>query len=166
VVALFYPSSGQWHLPLILRPASMSEHASQISLPGGGAEPGEAAEDCALRELHEELGVDPARVRMLGMLPPIYVYASNFLVRPFVALASERPPFNPDPGEVAELLELPLPHLMDQRNYETHAIRRGCLSFEAPGIPCQGRHIWGATALILGELLDAISDREQDNLFT
>ena len=166
VVVLFYPSNGHWHLPLILRPASMSAHASQISLPGGGAEPGEAAEACALRELHEELGVDPARVRMLGALPPIYVYASNFFVRPFVALASERPPFRPDPREVAELLELPLPHLMDQRNYETHAIVRGHLSFEAPCITFQGRNIWGATALILGELLDVISDREPDNLFT
>jgi 8-oxo-dGTP pyrophosphatase MutT (NUDIX family) len=166
VVALFYPSNGQWHLPLILRPASMSAHASQISLPGGGAECGEAAEACALRELHEELGVDPARVRMLGALPPIYVYASNFFVRPFVALASERPPFRPDPREVAELLELPLRHLLDQRNYETHAIVRGHLSFEAPCITFQGRHIWGATALILGELLDVVLDREQDSLFT
>jgi 8-oxo-dGTP pyrophosphatase MutT (NUDIX family) len=165
VVALFYPSNGQWHLPLILRPASMSAHASQISLPGGGAEPGEAAEACALRELHEELGVDPARVRMLGALPPIYVYASNFFVRPFVALASERPPFRPDPREVAELLELPLPHLMDQRNYETHAIVRGHLSFEAPCITFQGRSIWGARALILGELLNVIVDHERSSLF-
>lgn len=165
VVMLFYPTSGQWHLPLILRPAWMSDHASQISLPGGGAEPGEAAQACALRELHEELGVDPTRVRMLGSLPPIYVYASNFLVRPFVALASERPAFSPDSREVAELLELPLPHLLDQRNYETHTMVRGHLSFEAPCIAFQGRHIWGATALILGELLNAVTDREQRSLF-
>jgi 8-oxo-dGTP pyrophosphatase MutT (NUDIX family) len=166
VVALFYPFGGQWHLPLILRPASMSDHAGQISLPGGGAEPGEAAQVCALRELHEELGVDPALVRILGSLPPIYVYASNFWVHPFVAIASERPPFRPDPREVAELLELPIPHLLDQRNYETLTIVRGHLSFGAPSISFQGRHIWGATALILGELLNVITNREQDSLFT
>lgn len=165
VVALFYPSSGMWHLPLILRPASMSEHAGQISLPGGGAEPGEAAQACALRELHEELGVEPALVRMLGSLPPIFVYASNFLVHPFVAIASECPPFRPDSREVAELLEVPVQHLLDQRNYEAHTIVRGHLSFEAPGITFQGRHIWGATALILGELMDIISDRESGSPF-
>ena len=142
MVSLLYPSGGQWHLPLILRPASMTEHAGQISLPGGGIEPGEAAPACALRELHEELGVDPALVQMLGSLPPIYVYASNFLVHPFVAITAERPAFRPDSREVAELLEVPLPHLLDQRNYETHTIVRGQLSFDAPCITFQGRHIW------------------------
>jgi 8-oxo-dGTP pyrophosphatase MutT (NUDIX family) len=166
VVALFYPSRGQWHLPLILRPAWMSEHAGQISLPGGGAEPGETAAACALRELHEELGVAPAGVRMLGSLPPIYVYASNFLVRPFVALATQRPAFQPDSREVAELLELPVPHLVNERNYETHTMARGQLSYEAPCMTFQGRHIWGATALILGELLNIIVDPERGNLFT
>ena len=158
VVALFYPAHGQWHLPLILRPASMSDHAGQISLPGGGEEPGEAAQTCALRELHEELGVDPSRVEILGSLPSIYVYASNFLVRPFVALTRERPPFCPDSREVAELLEVPVRNLMDERNYTTQTIVRGRLSFRAPCIAFQGRHIWGATALILGQLLNVISD--------
>jgi len=137
----------------------------QISLPGGGAEPGEAAQACALREFHEELGVDPARVQMLGSLPPIYVYASKFLVRPFVALATQRPAFRPDSREVAELLELPVPHLVDERNYGAHTIVRGQLSFEAPCITFRGRHIWGATALILGELLNVIVDHERGSLF-
>ena len=161
VTALFYPVGGQWHLPLILRPASMVHHAGQISLPGGGTDPGETAETCALRELHEELGVDPNAVTVLGSLPPLFVYASNFVVRPFVAIGTERPAFCPNPREVEELLELPLSHLMDERNHATHTIVRGRLSFRAPCIEFGGRHIWGATALILGELLEVISgDRE------
>ena len=119
----------------------------------------------ALRELHEELGVDPAGVRMLGGLPPIYVYASNFFVRPFVALASERPPFRPDPGgrrtagsaPAAPVGPTELPNTRD---------RSRAASFEAPCITFQGRHIWGVTALILGELLNVIVDRERDSLFT
>jgi 8-oxo-dGTP pyrophosphatase MutT (NUDIX family) len=111
-----------------------------------------------LRELHEELGVAPNDVTILGSLPPVFVYASNFLVRPLVAIAPQRPAFRPDSREVAGLLELPLPHLMDERNYGTCTIARGSLSFRAPCITFQGRHIWGATALILGALLDVIGD--------
>jgi 8-oxo-dGTP pyrophosphatase MutT (NUDIX family) len=156
VVALFYPASHCWYLPLILRPSSMIYHPGQISLPGGGAEPGESAEACALRELHEELGVGPSGITTLGLLPPLFVYASNFLVRPLVAIARQRPVFRPDSREVAELLELPFDHLLDAGNHATHTIARGPLSFRAPCIEFQGRHIWGATALILGELLDVI----------
>lgn len=156
VAALFYFAGDRWFLPLILRPSSMIYHAGQISLPGGGAEPGEAAEVCALRELHEELGVAPDGVTILGSLPPVFVYASNFLVRPLVAIVPGRPTFHPDPREVAELLELPVPHLLDEGNHTTHTIVRGPLSFRAPSIEFKNRHIWGATALILGELLDVI----------
>lgn len=158
VVVLFYPIRGRWHLPLTLRPISMTAHGGQVSLPGGGAEPGEAAWPCALRELHEELGVAPTGIRALGSLPPIYVYASNFLVRPLVAWIPQRPAFRPCPREVAELLEVPVAHLLDKRNYWTQAIVRGPLSFRAPGIAFQGRHIWGATALILGQLLEVLGD--------
>ncbi len=162
VVALLYPARGQWQLPLILRPGSMSEHAGQISLPGGGGEPGELPQACALRELHEELGVDPAIVRLLGALPPIHVYASNFLVHPFVAITPQRPTFQPDAREVAELLEVPIAHLLNEQNHATHTIVRGHLSFRAPCITFQGRHIWGATALILGELFDVLEGLQRD----
>jgi 8-oxo-dGTP pyrophosphatase MutT (NUDIX family) len=156
VVVLLYPNRGRWYLPLTLRPVSMSEHAGQICLPGGGAEPGETACACALRELHEELGVAPGRLNVLGSLPPIYVYASNFLVRPFVAQTPQRPEFHPDRREVAELLEVPLDHLLNPQHHGTQVIVRGRLTFRAPGIAFQGRHIWGATALILGELLERL----------
>jgi 8-oxo-dGTP pyrophosphatase MutT (NUDIX family) len=156
VVALLYPAGGQWHLPLILRPDSMILHAGQICLPGGGAEPGETAGHCALRELHEELGVAPESVRVLGALPPLYVYASNYLVRPFVAHTPQQPVFRPDRCEVAQLLQVPLAHLLDAGNYRTPTISRGWLSFAAPGIAFQGYHIWGATALILNELLERV----------
>lgn len=152
VIALFYPFAGQWHLPLIVRPASLADHAGQVCLPGGGLDPGESPRQGALRELHEELGVDPAAVETLGVLPPIYVYASNFLVHPFVALTPDRPRFRPNTAEVAQLLELPWGHLGNGHNSCVEQIVRGRLAFRAPGVAFHGRHIWGATAMILGEL--------------
>jgi 8-oxo-dGTP pyrophosphatase MutT (NUDIX family) len=156
VVALLYPSRGEWYLPLILRPASMNHHARQIGLPGGGAEPGESAEQCALRELEEELAVRPDRVDVLGQLAPIFVFASNFHVTPYVAMAWERPEFQPNPSEVEGLLEVPLEQILDRARWGTRVIKRGRLEFRAPSFVFRGRHIWGATGLILDQLSAAI----------
>ena len=157
--------SGQWHLPLILRPASMSEHAGQISLPGGGAEPGEAAQRAPCANCTRNWASIPHCVQMLGSLPPIYVYASNFLVRPFVALATERPAFQPGfprSRRTAGIARAAFVGPTELRN--THDCARAAF-VRAPCITFQGRHIWGATALILGELLNVILDRERDSLF-
>ena len=156
VVALLYPSGGVWHLPLILRPASMNDHAGQVGLPGGGNEPEESATQCALRELEEELGVCPDQVEIVGKLAPILVFASNFHVTPFVAAACERPAFRPNSSEVAELFEVPLVHIFDRFRWESVVIKHGQLEFRTPSFALQGCHIWGATGLILGELGAAI----------
>ena len=161
VVVLLYPNRGAWYLPLILRPASMNDHAGQVGLPGGGSEPGESAVQCALRELDEELGVRPNQVEIIGQLAPILVFASNFHVTPFVATSNERPEFRPNSSEVEELFELPLAHILDQRRWDSIVIKRGQLSFRAPSFALQGRHIWGATGLILGELVERIGDAFQ-----
>ena len=89
-------------------------------------------------------------------LPAVVLVSVACAMPPLVAVTPQRPEFRPDAREVAELLELPLPHLMDERNHGTCTITRGSLSFQAPCITFQGRHIWGATALILGALLDMI----------
>jgi 8-oxo-dGTP pyrophosphatase MutT (NUDIX family) len=153
VMALFYPHRQRWHLPLTVRPAEMTDHAGQVSFPGGGGEAGETARQCALRELHEELGVPAAELTTLGQLSPIYVYNSDFAVQPVVAVSPDRPHFHPNPGEVSELLEIPAGHLMDPSNYGILTQRRGPLRFTAPCIHFRGHRIWGATAIILSELL-------------
>ena len=156
VIALLYFWREQWYLPFLLRPAWMTSHAGQISLPGGATDAGETAEQCALRELGEELGVTNQQVRVLGRLSPICVFASNFCVTPFVAACSSRPDFHPNRDEVEHLFELPLEYLLDPVRYGSCLIRRGGLQFRAPGILVGKRRIWGATGVILDELLPVL----------
>jgi 8-oxo-dGTP pyrophosphatase MutT (NUDIX family) len=158
VLILLYPGEDGWYLPLTIRPVTMLTHAGQISFPGGRVEVGESSGDAVLRELEEELGVDRQQVRLLGQLSPLYLYASNFQVTPFVAVAERRPRFHPSSREVAELLEVPLAHLLSAANRGTHARRQRGVAIEAPHF-LWGRHrIWGATSMILGELTAVIEE--------
>lgn len=158
VVALMYPHAGQWHVPLTVRPTSMQTHAGQISFPGGGVEPGESPEEAVLRELHEELGVDPVTVRLLGQLSPLYLYNSNYLVLAWTAVLDARPDFAPDPHEVAELLELPLGQLADRRHWGVTARRARGIGVRVPHIRIGQHRIWGATSMILGELVAVLEE--------
>jgi 8-oxo-dGTP pyrophosphatase MutT (NUDIX family) len=160
VLVLLYPHEGDWRLPLTVRPATLVAHAGQISLPGGSVDPGETGPQAALRELEEELGVSRAEIELLGGLSPLYVFVSEFLVTPWVAVARERPAWAPSPFEVAELLELPLAHLLDPANQGRHARRQRGVELSAPHF-LYGRHrIWGATSMILAELAAIIKEME------
>ena len=152
VLVLLYPRRGQWHLPLTRRQAYLTKHGGQISLPGGSLDPGETPAQAALRETDEELGVAPGDLTLIGALSPVYVFNSNFLIRPWVAATRQELPFRPNPDEVAELIEMPLQVLLQAENDPPILIRRGKLEFSAPCICWHGTQIWGATHVVLGEL--------------
>ncbi|NLG49987.1 MAG: CoA pyrophosphatase, partial [Chloroflexi bacterium] len=114
VLALLYPHAGELHLALTRRSERLMDHRGQISLPGGRREQTDLTLwDTALRETHEELAVDPARVRYIGALTPLYIPASHYHVHPFVGYVPVRPTFVPNADEVAEIIELPLRVLLD-----------------------------------------------------
>jgi 8-oxo-dGTP pyrophosphatase MutT (NUDIX family) len=163
VLVLFYPHEEEWHLPLTLRPAHMIDHASQVSLPGGAVEPGETAPQAAIREFHEELGDDGQPLRLLGILSPHYVQASNYLVAPCVAAAPARPRFVPNPAEVAEVLEVPLSHLLDPAHFGSHVRQHEGHTYSAPHFLFQSYRIWGATCMILGELVTVLEEMRNLN---
>ena len=155
VLALFYPINDAIHLALTLRPSTMASHAGQVCLPGGMKEKGETLQEAAQREMSEELGVDGSQYTILGKLSQIYVFASNFLVTPFVAYSNTRPEFIPSAAEVDRVIELPMSDLLNPV-IESLRIQRGPLDFSAPCFRYNGDRIWGATTMMLAELADVI----------
>lgn len=139
---------------LTQRTAHLSAHAGQVSFPGGSAEEGDSSPiETALRESEEEIGLQRRHVEIIGVLPD-HATASKFLVTPVIALVT--PPFElrADPGEVAEIFEVPLSFLMDGMNHQR-------MSFELPdgggrrsfyAMPYERFFIWGATAGMLRNL--------------
>ena len=139
-------------LLLTQRTEHLRDHAGQICFPGGRIEPDDAsAAAAALREAEEEIGLDPARVSILGKLPP-YQTVTGFRISPVVGWIS--PPFElrPDPFEVAEAFEVPLHFVLDPENHRRQSYRRGPVTRGYYVLPYQGRFIWGATAGILVNL--------------
>lgn len=155
VVLLLFRRDGRWHLPLTERPLTLAQHAGQISLPGGAVDRGETSTEAALRELNEELGFD-APVEVLGQLANCYVFASDFLVTPWVAVATIEPEWRPHDREVQGVFELPLDVLLDERAIGRLTVERGPLVFHAPCIRVGPARVWGATCIILAELTDLL----------
>ena len=151
------PSSAGWSIPALLRPATMRSHAGQVSLPGGSMEADETPAQAALREYEEELGPPTSALQVIGQLTPVYVFITGFEVTPVVAVSSRPLTFQPNPHEVAAIVELPLTHLCNPSNRGRHTVDRRGLRFQVPHFALAGQQIWGATSLILAEFVALIS---------
>ena len=146
---------------LTQRTDHLNDHPGQISFPGGRAETSDAdAVATALREAHEEIGLEAFEVEVLGSLPT-YTTSTGFIVTPVVALVQPGASLRPDPIEVAEVFEVPLAWLMNPANHQRHAVEVAGATREFFSIPWQGRDadgkprryfIWGATAAMLRNL--------------
>jgi len=125
----------------------------QISLPGGSQENGESLCQTALREAQEEVGVDITAVEVIGQLSRLYVPPSNFCIQPFVGYVAQRPDFQIEAVEVAELIEAPLDALLDPATtcVEDWEIRGGV--WPIPFYQFGPHKVWGATAMILAEFV-------------
>jgi 8-oxo-dGTP pyrophosphatase MutT (NUDIX family) len=158
VMALLYPRDAEIALALTERTAHLGHHAGQICLPGGRIEPDDASPwHAAVRETCEEIGVDLSERTPWATLNRIYVAASRFYVTAFVAYAPEPPAFALNPNEVAGLVEAPLSALMHESAFRTgerdnlgETILEGYFQYES-------HKIWGATAVLLDQLLARIT---------
>ena len=160
VLILLFAQKDEPHLPLILRPTYDGVHSGQVAFPGGGKEPEDKdIAATALREAYEEVGVHPDQVNILGRLSPLHVNASNYLVQPVVGWVAQKPAFKADPYEVEKLLTPSLAEIQDQRNCHTEVWQMSGQNVTVPFYKVQGEIIWGATAMILSELLSLRSLR-------
>jgi 8-oxo-dGTP pyrophosphatase MutT (NUDIX family) len=153
VLLLVYPSARGLAIPLTVRHAHLPQHGGQVSLPGGAADAGESPRDAALREAREEIGVPPGGVRVIGALSTVWIAVSNFVVYPYLAVTDEAPVFEPHPGEVEAMLDVPLAEVFDRSRlrWTTRTGSGGRGPVTVPYFDLASRVVWGATAMILGE---------------
>ena len=160
VLILFYPKGDRIHFVLTRRSNHLLYHKGQVSLPGGAQDGDESLMQTALREVNEELGISTADVDVIGCLTPFYVPPSNFCIHPFVAYLPYTPEFQPAPDEVEAILEVPLPDLLLPANRRVEFWQDP--NFDAPRrVPLfdlQQWIVWGATAMVLSELVTIIED--------
>ena len=154
VLLLLYPVADALTLLLTVRTSALHHHSGQVSLPGGGWEEGDGSlQETAKREAWEEVGASCDELEMIGALTELYIPPSNNCVHPFVAYASQRPIFDPDPSEVAELLEVPLSLFLDPAARREEVWTRQDEDFHVPFYAVGEHQVWGATAMILAELV-------------
>ena len=154
VLLVLYPGAEGISFPLIERSAYEGVHSRQISLPGGQTDPGDASHvHTALREAEEEIGLSKNEVRVIGQLSELYIPPSNFIVQPVIAVSEVRPRFVLDPVEVASLIETPVLPLLDGHFSGTSMVKARGMEYEVPSFTIQGHVVWGATAMMLSELV-------------
>ncbi|GAB3491697.1 NUDIX hydrolase [Flexivirga lutea] len=135
------------------RSAGLRKHAGQVSFPGGRVDPGDvSAADTALREAHEEVGLDREGVRVVGVLPALPLSVTGFRVTPIAAWWERPSPIGVvDPAEVARVERVPLAALVDPAN-RFSAVVPG-REFVAPAFEVDGLYVWGFTAILLDATL-------------
>lgn len=158
VLILFYPINEIPHVVFILRQSYDGVHSAQVGFPGGKKE--ETDRDLvqtALREANEELKILDKEVFIIGELSELYVPPSNFLISPFIGYTNTRPSFVKDEYEVAEIIEVPIHDILGNEYLTTTTISLpNGAKLKVPCFQFNNRIVWGATAMIVQELIDLL----------
>jgi 8-oxo-dGTP pyrophosphatase MutT (NUDIX family) len=153
--------AGGWTVLLTQRSATLKDHAGQISFPGGRIDPGDSGPwQAALREAHEEIGLDESFVEFAGFLPDHWV-GTGFRVTPSVAFVNPAFELRIAAAEVHDVFEVPLNYILDEANHRPRRMRIKDLAVEVYDIPFGGRLIWGATAGMLLTFRRLLQERQK-----
>ena len=158
VLILLYPHEDKINTILTLRPSYDGVHSGQVSFPGGKLDPeDESLAAAALREAAEEVGLDRNEIKLIGNLSNLYIPPSNFLVSPFVGIMDKKPFLKKDDSEVEKIIEVPITYFLDESIKGRKMITpREFVSFETPYYDVEGHTVWGATAMMLSEMMELI----------
>ncbi|SDH34934.1 NUDIX hydrolase [Winogradskyella thalassocola] len=160
VMALFYPKTNdETYLVLILRKTYKGVHSAQVGFPGGKYE----EEDdnslmlTAIRETEEEVGVSRQHIKVLKKMSPIYIPPSNFLVHPYIGISKEYLIFTKQDEEVEAIIEVSLNDFLSDSNTLTARVPTSFdVEVDVPAFKFNGHIVWGATAMMLGEIKDLL----------
>jgi len=154
VLILLYPEKDSFYTLFMQRHNYDGIHGGQISFPGGKKDPSdENLIQTALREAQEEAGIDPAGISVIGTLTPLFIPVSNMNVTPVVGWTKERPAFNHHPDEVDFLIDADIRILLDPSIIKIKPFEIRGESLDIKYFDYEGNVIWGATAMMLNELL-------------
>lgn len=159
VSILLYDKNDEPYFVLTKRHVYKGAHSGQISFPGGKQEVEDKSHlDTALRETHEEVGIHPSELNLIGGLTPVYIPPSGFLVYPFVVQALSPPIFVAEEKEVKELIEVKVKDLvhLDSLKITTMNLVKG-MKVKVPYFDLNGEVVWGATAMILNEFKELLT---------
>lgn len=160
VLVLIFPNEErELELTLTLRSSDI-DHGGQISFPGGRAEEGETTVETALREAQEEIGIEPETVTIIGQLSDLYVSHSNNLVTPVIGFLDRRPDFTVNPNEVEEVFAIELKSLLHKKNLTAEEWDLHSHTYRVPYWDIHRVPLWGATAMMLNELLELYREFE------
>ena len=158
VLILLYPHEDKVNTVLTLRPSYDGVHSGQVSFPGGKLDPGdESLSAAALREAEEEVGLSRNDITLIGNLSNLYIPPSNFLVSPFIGKMNKKPLLARNEREVEKIIEVPITYFLDESIKGRKTITpREFVTFEAPYYNVEGHTVWGATAMMLSEMMEVI----------
>ncbi len=159
VMVLLYPHDGEIYVPLTKRPVYNGAHSGQVSLPGGKVESSDRnLIETALRETQEEIGVNSNEIKVIGELSELFIIVSNFKVYPTVGVLNQKPIMIPEEKEVVKVLTPTLNELLDKERRGIKTMHFPPYKIDSPYFDVEGEVVWGATAMILSELVHMVEE--------
>ena len=161
VLVPLFEEEGEARVILTRRSATLASHQGEVCLPGGTIGPEEPELDAALREAHEEVGLDPAAVEVIGRLDRVVTPTTGFVLTPFVGVLGRRPVLRAGPAEVEEAFDVPLSVLLDPAVFREERWDRPVPDRPVYFFELERDTVWGVTARILYRLLQLVTGRTE-----